>query len=47
MKAKGNFMKIFEAVVLQKELILGRKKLIKNFVIGIGLRLSHQVAMVL
>lgn len=47
MKAKGNFMKIFEAVVLQKELILGRKKLIKNFVIGISLRLSHQVAMVL
>lgn len=47
MKTKGNFMKIFEAVVLQKELILGRKKLIKNFVIGISLRLSHQVAMVL
>ena len=47
MKAKENFMKIFEAVVLQKELILGRKKLIKNFVISISLRLSHQVAMVL
>lgn len=46
MKAKGNFMKIFEAVVL-KRIDSGQEEVNQKLCYGIILRLSHQVGMVL